>query len=87
MENEEFEGVLMLLRENERKRDGERQRPCRDKSTVARRKWDAAHLRSLGCKVNPDTAARFKAMCDSAGITRYKALQWCVECLLKTYGW
>ena len=64
-----------------------RERPRRDHRTMLRRAWDAAHLRSVGCKLSEPVAARFKRLCDDAGLTRYEVLRRCVMDLLQRHGY
>ena len=54
---------------------------------MLRRAWDAEHLRSVGCKLSAPVAARFKHMCDDAGLTRYEVLRRCVMDLLQRHGY
>lgn len=62
-------------------------KPRRDHRTMLRRAWDAEHLRSVGCKLSEPVAARFKRMCDDAGLTRYEVLRRCVMDLLQRHGY
>lgn len=64
-----------------------RERPRRDHRTMLRRAWDEKHLRSVGCKLSVSVAARFKRMCDDAGLTRYEVLRRCVMDLLQRHGY
>ena len=63
------------------------EQPRRDHRTMLRRAWDAAHLRSVGCKLSAPVAARFKRLCDDAGLTRYEVLRRCVMDLLQRHGY
>lgn len=67
--------------------DGDGPRPRRDHRTMLRRAWDEKHLRSVGCKLSAPVAARFKRMCDDAGLTRYEVLRRCVMDLLQRHGY
>ena len=62
-------------------------KPRRDHRTMLRRAWDAAHLRSVGCKLSAPVAARFKRLCDDAGLTRYEVIRRCVMDLLQRHGY
>ena len=57
------------------------------KSELARRRWDAEHLRTASTRLTVDEARRFKLFCENHDTTRYEVLRLMVQCLLQRAGY